>query len=159
MDEESSVVLYLESTSLSAVPVIVTTRLPNKYKEFKLYVPSLSPPVKNTVILRIARCMLVPTRCLPIGAPFLEWTKDNGQGLFLKYAQDEHKTTVGYLLYTHKTSSAAWYPTILSKKSDIPIASRFRKIYGKKTTERAAVHLEYARDQYDQVKDFLRIYC
>lgn len=73
---------------------------------------------------------------------FLEWKKDNGHGIFIKYVQDERTTPVGYLLYTHKMSNSTWYQTALSKKCGVPITSRLHKISGQKSTDRSAVYLE-----------------
>jgi len=56
-------------------------------------------------------------------------------------------------------SNAPWYQTTLSKKANIPIAARFRKISGQKSKDRAAVHLECGRDHHEQVEKLLRIHC
>lgn len=89
----------------------------------------------------------------------LEWMKEEGHGIFLKYVQDEQTTPAGYLLYTHKASNTLWYQTALSKKSSILISARFRKISGQNIKDRLAVHLEWARDHHEQVKEFLRSHC
>ena len=56
-------------------------------------------------------------------------------------------------------SNAPWYQNLLSNKSVVPFAARFRKISGQKSRDRSAVHLEYGRDGHEKVKAFLRIHC
>ena len=84
---------------------------------------------------------------------------EEGHGLFLKNVQDERTTRCGYLLYTHRMLNAPWYQATIRKKSNVPIAARFRNISGQKSKDRAAVHLECGRDNHAIVKEFLRIHC
>ena len=51
-----------------------------------------------------------------------------------------------------------WYQELVSSKSGIKISTRFRKVSGQKSKERAAIHLECSRDNYEQAKAFLRIH-
>jgi len=88
----------------------------------------------------------------------LKWMKEEDHGIFLKYFQDELTTPVGYLLYMRRMPNAPWYQTTISKKTNITIAARFRKISGQKSKDRSAVHLECGRDHQEQVKDFLRVH-
>ena len=159
VDDKSTPVLYPYSTSLSATSISVIVRIPNTYMDLKWYILSLKPLVKNSNIVYGQIYSGTNMSFNDWKSNFLECTKENGHGMFLKIVQDERNTPIGYLLYTHKTSNAPWYQTILSKKFGIPIVVRFRKISGQKSKDRAVVHLEYARDNHNQVKEFLRLHC
>jgi len=159
MEEENTMVLYPYSSSSSAVPITAMARMPNTFIELKRYVPSIKPPLKDSDLVYGQIFIGTNSTYQDWNTNFLEWTKDNGHGLFLKYVQDERLTVAGYLLYTHKMSNSPWYQALLSKKSNIPIAARFRKISGQKPRERAAIHIECARDNHDGVKTFLRQHC
>ena len=159
MEEENTMVLYPYSSSSSAVPITAMARMPNTFTELKRYVPSIKAPLKDSDLVYGQIYIGTNSDYADWKATFLEWSKDNGHGLFLKYVQDERLTVLGYLLYTHKMSNAPWYQGLLSKKSTIPIGARFRKISGQKPRERAAVHLECARSNHDGVKSFLYKHC
>ena len=58
----------------------------------------------------------------------LEWSKDNGYRLSLKFVQDERITPVGYLLYTHNISIAPCYQKILSKNVVLVLPLDSRKL-------------------------------
>ena len=159
MEEESSAVLYPYSSSSSLLPITLAAKLPNTYTDLKRHVPSLNPPAKNS---DLAYCQIYigTNTCFDDWkSNILEWMKEEGHGLFIKYIQDERTTPCGYLLYTHRMSNAPWYQTTFSEKANVPIAARFRKISGQKSKDRAAIHLECGRDNHAIVKDFLRIHC
>ena len=154
-EEENTMVLYPYSSSSSAVPITAMARMPNTFIELKRYVPSIKPPLKDSDLVYGQIYIGTNSMYTDWNTNFLEWSKDNGHGLFLKYVQDERLTVAGCLLYTHKMSNAPWYQALLSKKSKIRMAARFRKISGQKHRERAAIHLECARDNHDEAKAFL----
>ena len=159
MEEENTTVIYPYSTSSSAVPITTMARMPNTFIELKRYLPSIKPPLKDSDLVYGQVYIGTNTEYADWNTNFLEWTKDNGHGVYKKFVQDERLTVVGYLLYTHKMSNSPWYQSVLSKKSTFPIAARFRKISGQKPKDRAAVHLECSRTNHEQVKAFLRIHC
>ena len=47
----------------------------------------------------------------------------------------------------------------LAKKTNMPVAARFRKISGQKSKDRADIYLECGRDNHTIVKNFLCIHC
>ena len=55
-------------------------------------------------------------------------------------------------------SNSSWYQDLVSTKSGMPISTQFRKISVQKSKDRAAVHLKCSRNNYEQVKAFLRLY-
>ena len=116
MEEENTMVLYPYSSSSSAVPITAMARMPNTFTELKRYVPSIKPPLKDSDLVYGQIYIGTNSDYADWKATFLEWSKDNGHGLFLKYVQDERLTVLGYLLYTHKMSNAPWYQGLLSKK-------------------------------------------
>lgn len=130
INDESSAILYPNSTTSSDIPISAITRLPRTYTELKWYIPSLSPPVKDG---NISYGQIYIGKNTPFDdweANFLEWTKNNGHCLFMNFVQDERTTPVGSLLYTHNMSNVPWYQTLLSKKSGIRISARFRNMSG-----------------------------
>ena len=159
MEEENTTVLYPYSSSSSAAPVTVLARTPNTFTELKRYLPSIKPPLKDSDLVYGQVYIGTNSVYTDWNTNFLEWSKDNGHGLFMKYVQDERITPVGYLLYTHKMSNSPWYQSLLSKKCGIPIAAHFRKISGQKSKEGTAAHLECARNNHEAVKAFLRLHC
>ena len=59
-------------------------RLLNTYMELKIYFPSLKPPVKNGDIVYSQIYIGNTTPFNDWKSNFMEWTKDNGHGLFVK---------------------------------------------------------------------------
>ena len=130
MEEESSVVLYPYSSSSSSLPITAAAKLPNTYTDLKRHVLSLNPPAKNSDLAYYQIYIGTNTIFDDWKSNILEWMKEEGHGLFLKYVQDEHTTPCGYLLYTHIMSNTPWYQATFSKKANSPIVARFRKISG-----------------------------
>ena len=157
-EEESSAILYPYSTTSSAVPITDVARLPNTYTELRRYIPTIKPPLKNSDLVYGQVYIGTNSAFDDWKTTFLEWTRNHGHGLYIKFVQDERTIPMGYLLSTHKMSNSPWYQELLSSKSGIKISTRFRKISGQKSKERSAVHLECSRDSHEQVKAFLRIH-
>ena len=118
-DDKSSAILYPYSSNSSDKPISVIVRLPNTYTELKRYVPSFNPPVKDGDVVYGQIYIGTNTPFDDWKVNFLEWTKNNRHGLFMKVVQNERTTPVGYLLYTHNMSNDLWYQTLLNKKSGI----------------------------------------
>ena len=154
MDEELFAVLFLYSTLSSAVLITAVAQLSNTYTDIKRHVPSLNPPIKDNDIVYCQIYIETNTMFDDWKSNLIEWMKEKGHGMFLKYVQDERTTPVEYLLYTHIISNAPWYQTTLSRKANIPIAARFRKMSGQKSKDRAAVHLECGRHHHERVEEF-----
>ena len=132
MDDESSAVLYPYSTSSRTIIITAIKRMSNKFTDLKRYIPNLKYPVKDINVLYGQIYIGTNTAFNGLKTNFLEWTKANGHGLYLKFVQDEQTTIVGYRLYTQKKSNTPCYQSILSTKLGIPIAIRFRKISSQK---------------------------
>ena len=158
-EEESSAILYPYSSSSSAVPISDIKRLPNTYIEMKRYIPGFKPPLPNSDLVYGQIYVGTNTGFDDWKLTFLEWTKNHGHGLYVKFVQDERTTPAGYLLSTHKMSNSTWYQELISEKCKMPVSARFRKISGQKSKDRSAVHLECSRANHEQVKAFLRIHC
>ena len=109
MEEENTTVLYPYSSSSSAAPVTVLARTPNTFTELKMYLPIIKTPLKGSDLVYGQVYIGTNSVYTDWNTNFLEWSKDNGHGLFMKYVQDERITPVGYLLYTHKMSNSPWY--------------------------------------------------
>ena len=100
-EEESSTILYPYSTSSSAAPISEVTHLPNTYTKMKRYIPGFKPPLKGFDLM-YSQLFIGTSSAFDDWKPiFLEWTRNNGHGLYLKFVQDELTTPVGYFLYTH----------------------------------------------------------
>ena len=108
MEEESSVVLYPHSTLSSAVLITAVARLPNIYTDLKQYAPSVNPPIKNSDIAYCQMYVRTNTMFEDWKSNLLEWMKEEGHGILIKYVQDEITTLVRYLVYTNKMYNAPW---------------------------------------------------
>ena len=135
MEEENTAVLYLYSKSSSAIQLLLCT--PNKFTGLKQYLPSFKPPLKNGDVVYRQVYIGTNSEYKDWNTNFLEWTKDSGHGLFIKYVRDERITPVGCLLYAHKMLNSHLNQTTLSKECGVLIAARFRKISDQKSRERS----------------------
>ena len=87
-NEGSSTILYQYSTTSSAKPILTIARIPNTYTELKRYIPSSNLPVKDGDVVNGHIYFGTNTPFDDWKANFLEWTKNNGHGLFMNFVQD-----------------------------------------------------------------------
>jgi len=131
--------------------------LPTNHIDVKRFIPNLSAPNNNTAVYG--------SIYIGTNTPFddwksvvLDWTQQNGHGIYHKFLQVQHTVTVGWLHFTHRMSNTKWYQDFLSAQAGFPIAIRWRKIAGAPSKEYSALHIDVAKTDFQRCKEFLRKY-
>ena len=86
----------------------------------------------------------------------VEWAQEQGHGLYCKFLQVQHTSTIEWLHFTYRLSNTKWYQEMLTSKAGFPIACRYRKIAGSSSREHSALHVEVGSAHLQRAKQFMR---